>query len=182
MLETRSDSAASVLRSSASLSAPCSAWASRSAATGLGVGRLVGDHDHLARAGGQVDADAARDEQLRGGDVRVPRADDAVDGRRSSRCRRRARRRPAPRRSRRSRRDRARGRRRGSHRRGSASRRRSAARRRRAPARRPSRATRAAGTSRSGRRCRPRRAAASGARRRCPAPPRPTCRPAAAPR
>ena len=46
----------------------------------LCVGRLVGDHDHLARARGQVDPDTARDEQLCGGDVGVPRADDAVDG------------------------------------------------------------------------------------------------------
>ena len=69
-----------MLRRSASLSDPCSAWAIRSAATGPGVGGLVGDHDHLARAGGEVDADAARNEQLRSGDVGIARADDAVDG------------------------------------------------------------------------------------------------------
>ena len=44
------------------------------------VGAVVGDHDHLARPGGEVDPDVRRDEELGGGHVRVPRPDDAVDG------------------------------------------------------------------------------------------------------
>ena len=45
----------------------------------LGVGRLVGDDDHLARPGRQVDADPTRDEKLRCRDIGVSRADDAID-------------------------------------------------------------------------------------------------------
>ncbi len=80
-------------------SGPCSAWASRSAAHSSGSARLVGDHEHLARPGGEVDRDVRRDEQLRLGHVAVSRADDLGDRRRSSRCRRRARRSPGRRRS-----------------------------------------------------------------------------------
>ena len=46
-----------------------------------GVGGRVGDHDDLARAGGQIDPHATRDEQLRGRHVRVARPGDRVDGR-----------------------------------------------------------------------------------------------------
>ena len=45
----------------------------------LRVGGLVGDDQHLAGAGRQVDAYAARHEQLRGRDPAVARADDLVD-------------------------------------------------------------------------------------------------------
>ena len=47
------------------------------------VGRLrraVRDHDDLARAGDQIDADIAEDEALGERDVEVPRPDDLVDG------------------------------------------------------------------------------------------------------
>ena len=62
-----------------SLSGPCSAWARRSAAHAAAVGGVVGDDEHLARAGGEVDRDVARDEQLCLGHPGVPRADDPVD-------------------------------------------------------------------------------------------------------
>ena len=45
------------------------------------VGGLVGDHEHLARPGGQVDRDAARDEQLRRGHPPVAGPDDLGDRR-----------------------------------------------------------------------------------------------------
>ena len=63
----------------ASLSSPCSAWARRSAATRFGVGAGVGDRHDLAGAGGQVDPDAACDEELAGGDVRAARPDHRID-------------------------------------------------------------------------------------------------------
>ena len=108
-VETTADRPASVLSNSASLSGPCSACASRSAAQASGSARVVGDDHDLARAGREVDSDLARDEELRRGDVCV--ADRRCGRRRRSiPSRRRAQRRPAHRRSRRSRSARARGR------------------------------------------------------------------------
>ena len=62
------------------LAGPCSAWASRSAATRRGVGRLVEHHRELARAGEGVDAHHVRESPLGLLDVGVAGAGDHVDG------------------------------------------------------------------------------------------------------
>ena len=69
-----------MLSSSASLSAPVLGLREQVGGARAAVGRRVGDHDDLARAGRQIDPDAARDEELRGRDVGVPGPDDPVDG------------------------------------------------------------------------------------------------------
>ena len=69
---------ASVVTSQAGEFGPCSAWPTRSTATIVGVGGVVGDHQDLGRAGEHVDADAAEEDALGLGDVLVAGPDDDV--------------------------------------------------------------------------------------------------------
>ena len=73
----RASSADVVTRQAGELG-PCSAWASRSAATMVGAGRLVGDHRNLGGSGQDIDADPAVQLALGLGDVGVSRPDDHV--------------------------------------------------------------------------------------------------------
>ena len=131
-----------------------------------GIGGLVGDDHHLARA---RPGDRCRRARRRAASQPSP---SGCRGRRScprarrSRCRRRARRSPARRRSRRPRPRPARARRPASPARAGASRPRCAAPRRPAPARRPSRATTGTRPARPARRSRPSRAGRTAARPR----------------
>jgi hypothetical protein len=51
------------------------------AGDGIGVAGVVGDHHQLARTGRRVDRHALHHQELRGRDVGVARADDAIDAR-----------------------------------------------------------------------------------------------------
>ncbi len=45
----------------------------------VGIGRAIGQHENFRRAGDHVDADDAEHAALRGGDIRIARADDFID-------------------------------------------------------------------------------------------------------
>ena len=77
---TAAASSADVVTRQAGELGPCSAWASRSAATISARGGVVGDDRHLGRTGEYVDADLPVELAFRLGDVRVPGADDHVGG------------------------------------------------------------------------------------------------------
>ena len=72
--------ASSVIRIDCAL-ASCSAWASRSAAIQSGLAGLVGEDQHLGRAGDHVDADLAEHQPLGRRDIGVAGPDDLGDRR-----------------------------------------------------------------------------------------------------